>query len=283
MSKGAVLIARNNSQIDYVKQSVYLAKQIKKYLNLPVSIITDSVDYLKNSFDSTIFDKIIECTTYNNDHQRAYFDGAMSHKVTDFKNNSRSQVFDLTPYEETLLLDTDYIINNDLLLNCFKSSYDLMMYKDSYDITQVRNAKEFQKVSDYSIDFYWATVVFFRKTAENKIFFDLIQHIQENWNHYRRIYQINSLLFRNDFAFSIAVHIMNGFKSGNFVKPLPGKHYYITDKDILWDKIDEDMVFLIEKKDHVGEYTICKTKKMSIHVMNKFSLQRMIDKEITHE
>ena len=58
MSKGVLLIANNNSQIDYVKQSVYLAKRIQKFLDVPISIITDSPGYLKDCFDFSIFENL---------------------------------------------------------------------------------------------------------------------------------------------------------------------------------------------------------------------------------
>ena len=41
MSKGILVHAFNNEEIDYVKQAVMVAERAKKYLNLPTSIITD--------------------------------------------------------------------------------------------------------------------------------------------------------------------------------------------------------------------------------------------------
>jgi hypothetical protein len=114
------------------------------------------------------------------------------------------------------------------------------------------------------------------------LFFDLIKHIQEEWNHYRRVYQIQSNLFRNDFAFSIALHILNGFNKGSFCGEMPGKLLYITDQDILWNMNDENMLFLVAKKDYLGEYYAINTKDMNMHVMNKFSLSRIID-EVDYE
>lgn len=280
MNKGALLIARNNGNIDYNKQAVFLAKRIKKYLNIPVSVITDSVDYLNNSFDSSIFDKIISIPYEDSKNKRAYHDGTLFYKTASFKNDARHLAYDLSPYEETLLLDTDFIIANDLLKSCFTSANDFMLFKKSEDVAKVRDEREFEYISDYSIDFYWATVVFFRKTDTNKIFFDLVSHIKENWKHYIRVYQLESPMFRNDFAFSIAIHIMNGFQKGSFAQELPGKHLYTIDKDILWDLKDDSMIFLVEKKNYLGEYTAIKTQGQSIHVMNKFSLERIIDQEI---
>ena len=280
MTKGAFLIARNNSYIDYVKQAVFLAKQIKKHLGIPVTIATDSVNYLESKFDLNEFDNIIKLDFVDEVNLRYFFDGTNSKKTASFKNTNRASVYDLTPYDETLLLDTDYIIANDLLKSCFDSKHDLMLYKTSSDVAQVRDEREFDKISNTSVDFYWATVVFFRKTETNKIFFDLIKHIEEEWHHYKRVYQINSSLFRNDFAFSIAVHIMNGFQQGQFVQELPGKMLYTTDKDLLWHfKDNDEMMFLVEKKDDLGNYSVLKTQRQTIHVMNKFSLNRIIDQQ----
>ncbi len=276
-SRGVVLLARNNGKLDYVKQAVFLAKRIKKYLNLPTTVVTDSANYLQNNFDAKIFDKIITIDYADTKNNRAFFDGSLFHQTAPFKNDMRDNVYYWSPYDETIVMDTDYVICNDLLINCFNSNSDLMLFKESYDLAGHRDVSEFKHISDYTIDFYWATVIFFRKTPENSIFFELVSHVKQEWNHYRRVYQLESSLFRNDFAFSIAVHIMNGFSKGFFVSPLPGKHFYITDKDIL-EKLDNDkMIFLIEKKDYLGEYTLVKTEKQNVHVMNKFSLERIID------
>ena len=276
-SKGVVVLARNNGRLDYVKQAVYLAERVKKYLNLPTTIITDSSDYLENKFGSDMFDKVIKVDYFETRNNRAFFDGSLSHKTAPFKNDMRDCVYGQSPYDETLLLDTDFIISNNTLLNCFNSDNDLMMFKDSHDLSRHRPVSEFKRVSDYTIDFYWATVIFFRKTYKNQLLFDLVRHIKQEWNHYRRVYQIDSGLFRNDFAFSIAIHIMNGFSKGNLVTPLPSKHYYITDKDILLNIDGDKMTFLLEKERYLGEYTLIKTEGLNVHVMNKFSLERVID------
>ena len=283
MSKGAFLIARNNGHIDYVKQAVFLAKRIKKHLGIPVSIATDSVDYLEEAFGTNDFDKVIKLKYTDVTNLRYFFDGTLSKKTASFKNNNRASVYDLTPYDETLLMDTDYIISNDLLKSCFDSNSDFMIYKKSDDIAKVRNEREFNIISDTSVDFYWATVVYFKKTETNSIFFNLVRHIEEEWNHYRRVYQITSSLFRNDFAFSIAIHIMNGFQTGNFTQQLPGSMMYTIDKDVLWQMDKDEMMFLVEKKDYLGEYTAIKTVGQSIHVMNKSSLNRIIDQEFAND
>ena len=283
MSKGIFLIARNNAHIDYVKQAVFLARRIKKYLGVPVTIATESVDYLELAFGVDDFDEVITLDDTGEFNQRYFYDGALSKKSASFKNNNRASVYDLTPYDETILMDTDYVISNDLLKSCFGSKSNFSIYKKSNDIAKVRDEQEFDTISNTSVDFYWATVVYFRKTETNKIFFDLVKHIEEEWNHYRRVYQITSTLFRNDFAFSIAIHIMNGFQTGDFAQQLPGSMLYTTDKDVLWQMTEDKMMFLVEKKDYLGEYTAIKTQGQTIHVMNKSSLNRIIDQEFAND
>lgn len=272
MSKGILVFAFNNRRIDYVTQAVELARRAKQHLGLPVSIITDS------KIDSNVFDEII---TYkiSSINKKRYYDGSLSNSNLNFKNDARPCAYDLTPYNETLLLDTDYIIADDILSNCYKQTNDFLIYKDAVDLAGHRNYKEFDYVSNTGVDFYWATAVFFRKTELNKRFFELLKHIQENWIHYKQVYQIEGNTYRNDHAFSIAIHIINGFQKGNFAKSMPGKLIYTTDKDIL-EKLNEDeFTFLLEKKNRKGEYTLAKAKNQSIHIMNKFSLDRALKNE----
>jgi len=41
MTKGILVFAYNNADIDYVKQAAFLAGRSKEFLNLPFSIVTD--------------------------------------------------------------------------------------------------------------------------------------------------------------------------------------------------------------------------------------------------
>ena len=293
-SAGILLFARNNAKIDYLKQAYFLAKKVKYYLNLPTTVVTDSLEYLKKQYQDAdeVFDNIIEVvwseknnnentvlSATENHFYKNYRDGTLTRIKLQFKNQLRSKAYDISPYDETLLLDTDIVLCNDQYLQCFLQNNNFLIYHDACDLTVFRKSNEFTYINDIGVKFYWATVVFFRKSKENKIFFDLVQHIQENWNHYRSIFQINQSYFRNDHAFSIAIHIMNGYTEGDFAKSMPGRLYYTTDKDICYDIKDEKITFLLEKEDYLGEYTLAVTNGLSVHVMNKFSLNRCIDKE----
>ena len=72
---------------------------------------------------------------------------------------------------------------------------------------------------------------------------------------------------------------MNGYQRGDFSHTMPGTMYFTTDKDILWELKDDNFLFLIQKENYLGEYTPLKVKGSSVHVINKFSLNRIIDNE----
>ena len=271
MRKGVLLFANNNSQVDYIKQACYLAKKVKKHLKVPVSLVTSDRSRVTDFYPYEVFDRIIEKRS-NNKFSKRYNDGALSHKKLEFNNDLRPLAYELTPYDTTLILDTDYIICNDLVKDVFDTTKDILLYKDSTDITLHRNFTEFKRISDTSIDFYWATCVVFKKTKFTKMFFELIEHIRQEWNHYANLYQLNTRIYRNDYSFSIAVDIL---KSDN-IGLMPGTMLYSTDKDVLFKIEDDKLKFLVEKKDRLGQYTAVYTHKQNVHVMNKFSLNRMI-------
>ena len=279
MSQGVLLFASNNGMVNYVKQAYFLALRISKYLDLPTTLVTD-VD-VKTKFPDYVsaFDNIILTDPVVNLSNKRYHDGSLSNRVLPFKNANRADAYELTPYDETLVMDTDYIISNNVLNQCFVQQKDLLLYKDAVHVGKIDHAPEFKHISDTSVDFYWATVFFFRKTEINKIFFELIKHIKENYWHYRNIYQFKTPVYRNDFAFSIAIHIVNGYQTGNFVGTLPGKKFYAIDKDVLHSIKDDEIKMLVEKPGRLGEYLAVNLKGSNVHIMNKFSLERAIDNQ----
>lgn len=272
MSKGVLLFAFNNESINYIKQAIFCAERVKKYLDLPVSVVTD---YKLSDSETKHFDKIISLDS-NTNNKKAYRDGSLSKRVLSFNNFGRESSYDLSPYDETIVMDTDYIVANEKLLNCFIQQKDLLLYKDATHLGIHNGTPEFKSISDGGVDFYWATVIYFKKSPITKTFFDLVTHIQENWFHYKNLYRLTASTFRNDFAFSMAIHTMNGYRKGGFVGILPGKKYFTTDKDLCVSIDETKFKFLLQQKDNV-DFFPAKTDGCNVHIMNKFSLNRMID------
>lgn len=277
MSNGVLCFANNNGKVDYLKQAIFLARRVKKHLGVPISLATSNkrdFDYMYSD-QRDLFDKIIEI-----DHQeyntKRYYDGTYHHETLEFRNAGRIDSYELSPYDKTLVLDTDYVICNNSFVNAFDIDTSFQIYRYGTDLCDWRNLSEFKYINDTGIPFYWATCFCFEKNVEVKMFFNLMKHIKKNWFHYSQIFNLGSRNFRNDHIFSIAIHIMNGYQDGDWAKTLPGKMFYTLDRDLICKLEEDNLLFLVEKQNRSGEYTLASTKGSNVHVMNKFSLARII-------
>lgn len=278
MTKGVLLFAQNNTHIDYIKQAQFCAIRIKKYLDLPICLVTDNVEYLSEYYPDAdfYFDHIVSLDRTQFSQRKKFKDGLYSEKTLEWRNYSRADAFNLSPFDETIVMDTDVVLCNSDLLEAFNMNQDFMIAKESKDIKTNRRIDAFRRISDRSIDMYWATIFYFKKNKNTEMLFDLINHIKENWNFYRLTYKIVEKKFRNDFAFSIAIHIINGFKKTNWPLPIPGTLWHTIDKDVLVDIQDNSITILLENE---WEYHLANVKDLNVHVMNKFSLGRVIDEQ----
>jgi hypothetical protein len=277
MTNGAVIFAQNSANLDYVKMAVFSAKKLKDHLDIPVSLITDSAGWLEQGYPDHVFDKVITLEHSTNNQYKKINDGTLASKKIEWKNVTRDRIYQLTPYDKTLVIDSDYIINSSVLKSAFDNDHDFQIYKRSMDLAMWRPTDEFNRISQWSVPFYWATTFIFTKNNIMESFFDLVAYIKSNWTYFRTLYCITSGTYRNDYAFSIAIHIMNGKTNGEFATELPGTMTYCTDKDLLISMENNTLKFLIEKQNYIGEYTLAKTQGIDVHVMNKLSLCRCID------
>ncbi len=279
MKKGVLLFANNNEQIDYIKQAIFCAKRIKRFTKLHVTLVTDDIEHLKKfPFYKKYINNVVKAQSSKETQQKKFYDGDSYIDAT-WKNFSRATCYDITPYEQTLVIDTDFIINSRSVLECFNTNYDFLINRCAFDLNTTRDNSSELLVSNTSIPMYWATVFYFKKTTKTKILFDLIQHIRDNWSYYKLLYNIVSNTYRNDYAFSIALHILSNHQSITWPKVLPTL-YMITGKDTLLDITETKMVVLLQQ----GQKEIaCSMTGSDLHIMNKFSLDRYIDKDFENE
>jgi len=282
-TKGVLLFAHNNREIDYINQAYVSGRYVQRQLDVPVSLVTDtgSLGWLRKNKPEreAFFDKIILTDDLKKIVQdKRFYDGSLSYNNAQFNNGFRTLAYNLSPYDKTLVLDTDLLITNNRLRSIWDTDTDFMINPKHHDLATDRDGYEFRRVNDYGIDFYWATIFYFKKTAWTEIFFNLCQHIVENYEFYRFTYRISNPLLRNDYVFSIAIHILGGFSSAVSPMVLPCDIYYISDRDLLW-RVDsgKDFLFMIEKKDNLGQYTMVRTSGHNMHVMNKYSIGRNIE------
>jgi hypothetical protein len=182
-SKGVVLFATNTDTIDYEAIAHRASRLISHYLKLPVTIITNNI---------------------KSKNQRYSID---SGQFEQWNNAGRAQAYALSPYDQTILLDSDYLIFDDNLLKIVDTVNDYTIARHNTYI----DGADAGAMGTYSLPTLWATVVVFNKTPRTKLLFDLIGKIERNYSYYKKLYNIRESNYRNDYAFTIADNILNGY------------------------------------------------------------------------
>lgn len=278
MKKGVVLFAHNNRQIDYAKMALVSGGLAKKNLGVPVSLVTDqsTIDWLKESnlWNKALetFEQIIDVERPTDLQQRKFKDGKES-VTAPFKNSNRSSVWDLTPYDRTLMIDCDYFIFSDALNEYWDCNSDILISTKYNDVQGERIGYLDKHISDTGVRLLWATTVMFTKNENTKVFFELVKHIKDNYKKFADIFRFDSRMYRNDISFGIARHILYGFETDNDYAMPPVLS--VPDMDLIYD-VNKNGIQVLTA--NLNDYTLCNVKDRDIHIMNKQSITRHIDK-----
>lgn len=281
MKNGALIFAHNSREVDYALHAVIAGGLVVKHLNVPVSLVTDSstLKWMEESgIHATalhVFENIIEVEKPVTGNVRNLYDG-LTKKSVPFVNSNRSSAWDLTPYDRTLLIDSDFLIFSNRLSEYWQAEGDILISQAMNDVCDISRAGYHDRyVSDTGIHLLWATNVIFTKNERSKAFFNMVDYIRKNYQYYADLFRFNPRQFRNDIAFSVAKHILDGFET-DLVRTLPPV-LTTMDRDILY-KVDENekMTFLVSPRlDH--NFCAVGIKGMDVHVMNKDSITRNAD------
>ena len=278
MNHGAVIFAHNSREVDYALIALISGGLAKKNLNVPVSLITDqsTVAWMEESKIYSqavdIFDKIIIVEKPKTSNTRRLHDGD-SNKTVPFVNTNRNSVWDLTPYDRTLLLDSDFLIFSDRLNEYWSVEEDFLIAESVIDVyDQKRLGYHDRYVSDTGVHLYWATTVMFTKNQRSKSLFDMIAYVKENYDYYADIFRFDPRQYRNDIAFSVAKHILDGFETDKSMTLPP--LLTALDRDIL-AKVDDTgkLTFLITPNTD-SSFCAATIKNMDLHIINKQSIIR---------
>jgi hypothetical protein len=277
MNKGCLLFA-HDGDIDYGSQAVLAARLAIKYLAVPVSLVTDqkTLSSIKTKFDQLPFDQIIFVEKPKTTNTRSLANG--DDRITiQFINSNRSTAYDLTPYDRTLIIDTDFLIQSDTLGKYWNSTEQFLITPEMIDLTYLGEKNLDFNINQFSIQTLWATNIMFSKTPEVKILFDLVEHIKNNYNYYAAIYGFPYQQYRNDFAFSIACHIISGYGIDPWWGELPSP-IWIKDTDLLYRIKNRSLTFLIKDHNKKDNWVALTVKDQDIHFMNKLNLLENLDK-----
>lgn len=201
MTTGALIFAFNNEKTDYVQMATWSAKRIREYLSIPVAIVTDTStpDLLQ------CFEHVIEATpqTGGSRYFEDYNDSVSWH------NAGRTDAYSLSPWDQTLVLDADYVVCCDDLKQVLASSQDFLAFRNAYNLADPETPF-LNTFGRNQFPMWWATVMMFRKSNTAQYIFDCMEMIKNNWQHYRDLYGITERNYRNDYSLSIALGIVSG-------------------------------------------------------------------------
>lgn len=199
MTKGFLVLAQNSS-VDYIRQAYALALSIKSTqptIN-KISIVTN--DIVPEEYQ-TAFDKIIPIP---------FGDQAEN---SEWKVENRWKLYHATPYEETIVLDTDVLI-----LENIERIWSFVKDRHLFFSSSVRDYKgriitdrTYRKTFDENaLPDVYSGMYYFKKCNESLEFFKLVEFITYNWE---RIYhevtpKQTQKFFSMDVSFAIAAKIL---------------------------------------------------------------------------
>ena len=166
MSKGFVMMAVGR---DYVLQACLCAMSIKHTGNMfPISVITN--DKIPSKYKK-LFDKVVKIPWSNN-------------KVDRFATTDRWKIYHASPYEETIILDTDILI-----LQSLNDFWKTLANYNLYFLTTVHTYRHKEVTSNYyrkaftenKLPNLYSAVHYFKKSPEAHNFYKWVELVSNNW------------------------------------------------------------------------------------------------------
>jgi len=266
MTTGALIFAFNNESTDYVAMAEWSARNIRRWLNIPTAIVTDA-----NPRDQRLrgFDQII--TSSASSGGTRWFEDYQA--TVTWHNAGRTDAYTLSPWDQTLVLDADYVVASDQLTAVLNSNQDFLAHAHAYDITGRDNFVSLNEYGEYKMPMSWATVMMFRRSTHAELIFECMQMIKNNWRHYKNLYKIASSTYRNDYALSIALGIVNGQTLE--YKSIPWALASVTPEHIV-TRTSKDC-YRIDYQDQDQRPRWTTIKNQDFHAMGKQHLEKIIE------
>lgn len=243
MATGILIYCFDSEKVNYHRTTNFCIELIKKNLGFPVTVVTN--DQTKNKIKG--YDSLVIIENQKN-NSRYYKD-----RIIPWYNLERCDAYEHSPYETTILMDSDYFAYTNNLYEITKSKYEFLLHNQVHDLTN-RNSFEYKTSS--MLPLVWATVTIFRKTPLVRRIFDMIIHVKRNYNYFLNLYRIDFQNFRNDYAFAIALNQIGGHSREYFIPAkmamLPGDTQILKiDQTGMTYKYNNHVNFLQDQDVHV--------------------------------
>jgi len=204
MSRGYICIAQNNSTVDYLEQAYALALNLKltqsTVNNLTVCVDPATKKLIKPKHKK-VFDNIVDIP---------WLDDA---KDAEWKINNKWKFLYMSPYDETVILDTDMIFPTDV-----SYWWDILAQREVWATTHVRTFRGETVTSDaYRKTFtanelpnVYMAFFYFKKGELASELFTMIEIIFQHWQRMYHKYLPNGKPehLSGDVAFALAMQIL---------------------------------------------------------------------------
>ena len=171
MSKGFLLFAQNTDDVNYIDQAYALACSIKisQYQHKSVSLVTN--DTVPENY-KTVFDNIIEIP---------YGDHSNGSK---FRAENRWKLYHASPYHETIVLDTDMLLLEDIgTWWDYCSDYDLKFCNriKNYKLETVVDTVYRKAFIENNLTSPYCALHYFKKSDFAHDFYKVLEFVCNNW------------------------------------------------------------------------------------------------------
>lgn len=169
MTKGIVVLAQNNTTDNYVEQACLLAMSLKLHNSVPISIVTN--DIVSDEY-CHLFDQIIPIP---------FIDSAAD---SDWKIENRWKLYHASPYDETIVMDTDMLV-----LQNIDTWWDFLSNYELYFTSSVLNYRGETANTDYyrkafvvnNLPNLFAGFHYFKKCEFAQEFYHWLELVVNNW------------------------------------------------------------------------------------------------------
>lgn len=263
MKQGVVQFAFNTTDNDYLTTAYHSCKRINSFLDLPVTVVTNQFSIDRVKIDLGVFDNVI---VLEDDIKRNYIKRQL------WLNKGRHKAYDLSPYDDTILVDVDYLVNSTQLLKLFEYDHDFQIHNK---VKYLMTSQTHEQLGTSKFNTLWATVIRFQKTQRAKQFFDMLSVVEANYSYYSQIFHYMDYVYRNDYGSTIALKTISGqlYDSKDFIRwPL----LHIPENVKVYR--EADTVYKLERTDIMtGRLDYIIVKDLDFHLMDKKNFLELFD------
>lgn len=249
--KGIILFSFNTPECEYSRITEKCIELLRIHCpDIPIVVVGDKII---KSANWTILSDDPPSNLHN-------LDG-----LKQWKNLARVDAYELSPFERTVVIDSDYLVYDDCIMKLFESNQSVLAHRSWCDLNYLNVSN--LPIGKSLLDMLWATVLMFDKSTEVKQMFTHWYDIIKNYQYYAGLFGLNKRMVRNDHAFTLAMAKIQNYG--------PVDHAIIP-----WDIITANQNIEVKKisnneivlEDQHGEFTV----NQSIHILNKESLLNAI-------